>query len=120
MQSGQLNRYCEIQERRMVRASDGSGDREEQYVTVLPIWAKIEGVSVKDLIASQAAQTVISHRVTLRFGDLVGIDIGPQYRIVSDGHVYRIIGALPDNKSGREYVTLACESGIFQWQDKTR
>lgn len=118
LQAGQLDRYCELQERRLVRSSDGSGDREEHLVTVLAFWGRIEGVSVKDLIASQAAQTVISHRITVRQSDLIGIEIGPRYRVISDGQAYRIIGALPDNKSGREYVTLACESGVYQWQEK--
>lgn len=117
MQSGELNHYVEVQQRTKNRATDGSGDIEEAYVTVFPVWAKIVGQSVRDLVASKQDQVLITHRVIMRYADINSIDIGPNYRLLCEDRVYRIIGALPDDKSGREYVTLACESGAYQWQD---
>lgn len=118
MQSGELNRYVVIQQRQFIRVPDGSGDREEQIVDIFPVWAKIEGVSVKDLVASKQDKSQISHRVIMRWSDVNTIEIGPDYRLLCDNKIYRIIGALPDNKTGHEYVTLACESGAYQWQDQ--
>ena len=119
MQAGDLNHYVEIQERTTVRATDGSGDQVEAIVTLFPVWAKIEGVSVKDLVASRQNQAQVSHRVVMRWADVNTIELGPRYRLLCEGKIYRIIGALPDNQTGREYVTLLCESGAFKWQDQT-
>ena len=38
-------------------------------------------------------------------------------RLLCDGLYYRIIAPLRDNKTGREYITLACELGAYTWQD---
>lgn len=116
-QAGVYNHYCEVQKITFAQADDGSGDRTETYVTLFPVWAKIEGQSVRDLIASRQDQSQVSHRITVRQSDVSTIEIGAGYRLLCEGRVYRIIGALPDNKTGRDEVTLACESGAFQWQD---
>ena len=119
MQSGQLNRYFKVQKKQLVAKQDGSGDRETDWVDFFPINGQLSGLSVKDFIASRKDQTVTAVRILFRFSDIEPNTDWSKCRIyeVDTNLYYRIIGALPDNATGREYITLACEQGAYTWQD---
>lgn len=69
--------------------------------------AAIQPLSAREFIAAQAGQVEIDTRITIRYRDVT-----PAMRVVHRGRVYNIKGVLTDPKSGLEYVTLACSSGV--------
>lgn len=117
MQPGELTEYVEVQEYRETQATDGSGDRIKEYQTIFPIYASKEDVSTKEFISGRASQVAISHRFIVRFSDVEPGTNWNKCRLFCDGLYYRIIAGLSDNRTGKEWVTLACESGVLQWQD---
>lgn len=71
-------------------------------------WASIEPLSARDFIAAQANQSEITARIVIRYRP----GILPTMRILHRGKVYAIQGALPDAKSGLEYLTLPVSEGV--------
>lgn len=119
MQSGLLSHFFEVQRKQIIQKDDGSGDREQSWSIYFVIDGKLEGQSVRDFVASRKDQSLIAVRITVRFSDVEPNTNWAQCRLfeVDTGLYYRIVGVLPDNKTGREYVTLACEQGVYIWQD---
>lgn len=117
MQSGSLNQYIEVQSQRPVLKTDGSGDRETVWTTIFPIYGRIVDASVRDFISARKEQKVIATRIMLRQDDIEPNTDWTKCRLLCDGLYYRIIAPLRDNKTGREYITLACELGAYTWQD---
>ena len=70
--------------------------------------AAIEPASVREFLAAQQAQSEISTRIVIRYRE----GILPTMRVRHGKRVYAILGVLPDPVSGREYITLACNSGV--------
>ncbi len=71
------------------------------------LWASIEPLSVKDILTAQAAGSEIEARCMLRYRD----DIDSTMQIEHRGTRYAIDGEpMPDNRSGREYMTLMLKS----------
>lgn len=103
MQAGKLRHFVTLQ-RNDQKQDPKTGAMLDHWVDVAPLWASVEPLSVRDFIAAQAAQSVISHRVTIRFR--AGVHAG--MRVLHGAAVYRVLGALPDPRSGREYLTLPC------------
>jgi len=119
MQAGKLNQYIEVQKKKQVLIPDGSGDRETVWATLFPIYGHIDDVSVRDLIAARKDQTGISVRVLLRQSDIEPNTNWNECRLFCDDLYYRVIQPLRDNRTGREWITLACEAGIYSWEDTT-
>lgn len=117
MQTGSLNQYIEVQSKQPVLKNDGSGDRETTWTTLFPIYGHITDASIRDFIAAQKDQKVIATRIVLRQSDIAPNTDWSKCRLLCDGMYYRIIAPLRDNKTGREYVNLACEQGAYTWQD---
>ncbi|WP_180110527.1 head-tail adaptor protein [Acinetobacter sp. YH12098] len=117
MQSGKLNQYIEVQSKNPVLKPDGSGDRETVWTTIFPIYGRIADASVRDFITARKEQKVIATRIVLRQDDIEPNTDWTKCRLLCDGLYYRIIAPLRDNKTGREYITLACELGAYTWQD---
>lgn len=78
------------------------------WTTVATVWASVEPLSVRDLIAAKATQTEVTARIKMRKRP---IDSKTQ-RILHDGKIYDIKGDLPDSKSGHEYITLTVSEGV--------
>lgn len=78
--------------------------------------AAIEPLSVRDFIASQAAQSEIVARIVIRDRD----GLTPEMRVVHERRgqvvVYNPSGWLPDPESGLEYVTAPCSLGVNDGQ----
>ncbi|UFN54653.1 head-tail adaptor protein [Acinetobacter pittii] len=117
MQSGNLNQYIEVQQKMVEQAQDKSGDREEVWVNIFPIYGHITDSSVRDLIAAGKEQSAVACRIMIRQSDVLPGTDWTKCRLVCDGLYYRIIRPLRDNKTGNEYLTFACEQGVYKWQD---
>jgi len=70
--------------------------------------AKISPLSVREFIASQAMQSGITTRITIRYRD----GLTASMRILHGSRVYNPQGWLSDPDSGVEYVTAACTEGV--------
>ena len=77
-----------------------------------PLWtnvpAKIAPVSVREFIASQAMQSGIVARITIRYRT----GLTPDMRVVHNGKIYNPQGWLPDLDSGLCYLTAPCTEGV--------
>lgn len=107
MQAGKLNKRVSVQKPARVQDLE-SGAMTAGWVEERKQFAAIDPLSVNAFVAAQAAQSKVSVRIVLRYRD----DITSAWRIVHKGKIYNIEGVLPDDNSGREYLTLACSQGV--------
>jgi len=71
--------------------------------------ASVEPLSMRDLTASQSAQSELSARIVIRYRT----GVLPTMRILHRGMIYNIEGQpMPDVKSGLEYLTIGVSSGV--------
>ena len=89
--------------------------RDPQTGAVIPgwedvkkIWADVVPLSAREFVASQAVQSEVTTRITIRKRS----DVTNKHRILFRGQVYNIEGVLPDPVSGLEYLTLPCSEGV--------
>lgn len=96
-----LQTFVETQDENTGVITQGWGD----FAVRIP--ADIQPVSVREFVASQANQGTLTTRIVIRYR--AGVKSSMRAIDVRDGTVYELIGPpLPDPKSGREYLTLAC------------
>jgi SPP1 family predicted phage head-tail adaptor len=81
---------------------DSNGDTVEEWTSQGDVWAEVVPSSAREFVASDAMQSRVVARITVRRRD----DIQPNWRILWRGQYYNIEGVLPDPVSGREYFTL--------------
>lgn len=103
LQAGKLRHRITLQHNLQTQDPQ-TGAMLDGWADVAQLWARVEPLSVRDFIAAQAAQSLVSHRITLRYR--AGLQAG--MRVLHGAAVYRVLGVLPDPRSGREYLTLPC------------
>lgn len=107
LQAGKLRHRIEIQE--AIKSKDASGSLCVEWISKYKgIPAEFYPSSVKEFIASKSEHSVISARFVIRYRS----DINSSMRIICRGHIYNILGVLPDPYSGLEYLTLPVSSGV--------
>lgn len=72
------------------------------------IAAAIEPLSAAERIAAQAQRSEVTARITIR--SLPGLTA--EHRLLHNGRIYNIAGAIPDPDSGQEWLTLPCSEGV--------
>jgi SPP1 family predicted phage head-tail adaptor len=105
MRVGKLRHQVALQTRTETQ-DDDTGVITQGWADLATVWARVEPLSAREFIASQATQAKVTARVTIRYRD----DVVPTMRLVHRGQTYNIEGVLPDKDSGLEYLTLACSS----------
>lgn len=77
---------------------------------VATVWATIEPLSVKEIIAAQAEDSKMSGRITIRYRS----DINHSYRLyhAAKNMIYNVEGILADKESGLEYLTIPVSEGV--------
>lgn len=108
LDAGKLRHRVTIQ--RLIRYIDTAGDTVEGWVEFATVWASVEPLSAREFIGSQAMQSQIAVRVTIRHLDGVLASM----RLLHGAKVYVIEGVLPDKESGLEYLTLPCSQGVAE------
>ena len=105
MQAGKLRHRVDIQDYTETQDTT-TGEMVKTWGTLAVVWAAIEPLSAKEFIASQAEQSKVSLRVTIRYRD----DIKPNMRLyhAAKDQTLKIEGVLSDKDSGLEYITLPC------------
>lgn len=109
MQAGKLRHRIDFQTLNQMQ-NPVTGEMVPGWSTV---WAKVPAavtpLSVRDLIAAQAAQSEATARIVIRYR----LGVLPTMRIIYRGEVYDIKGpALPDPDSGLEYLTIMVAKGV--------
>ncbi len=72
------------------------------------LWASIEPLSARDLLAAQALHSEVTARIVIRQRD----GVLRTMRALHKGKVYTIHGVLADPVSGRDYLTLPVSEGV--------
>lgn len=106
MRAGELRHRITLQRKGQVQ-DPNTGAMIDTWATVATVWAGIEYLSVREFIAARTGQVEISARITIRYR--TGIDA--TMRAVRGDQIFNIHGVLPDNGSGREYLTLPVSEG---------
>lgn len=107
MQAGKLRHRIKFQQQTLTQ-DPVTGEMVTAWVEFATVWASVEPLSAREFIAAQAGQSEITARVVIRY--LPGVL--PTMRILHRGKAYAIHGALPDAKSGLEYLTLPVSEGV--------
>lgn len=81
-----------------------SGHMHPRWVDVVTVWARIEPLSGRQLIAAQAAQSDVSTRIIIRWRAGVTADM----RVAESDRVFHIASVVPDDQTGRSWLTLNC------------
>lgn len=71
--------------------------------------AKIESLSVRELIAAQQSMSKVTARIKIRYR--AGLDASMRIDDLVTGEIYNIEGLLPDLGSRREYLTIPVSQG---------
>lgn len=87
-----------------------TGAMDTTWNILATVWASIEPVSVRDYITSNAEQSEISTRITIRYRSGVTEDMRLYHEATNK--YYDIRGVLPDKDTGYEYLTLPCSTGV--------
>lgn len=96
-------------DRRVNRQDPVTGDAIASWqLTWSNVPAKIAPVSVREFISSQAEQSGITARITIRYRAGLTADM----RIRHGGKIYNPQGWLADPDSGQSYVTAPCSEGL--------
>lgn len=83
-----------------------TGEPVPEWVEVVTVWAAIEPLSVREFIQSDAKQSQVVARITIRYrSDLDGAVRLVHVRKEGDGAMYNPAGFLPDKDSNLEYLT---------------
>lgn len=109
IQAGRLRHRVEIQyPQETQNSSDGS--MTTTWSKLATVWAAIEPVSARDLVAAQVEDSKVTTRITIRYRP----DIFAYMRIyhAAKNQYYNIHGILSDKESGLEYITMPCSEGV--------
>ncbi len=109
MQSGRLRHRVTIQSMDDT-INDSDGERTEEWVDAFPeaLPAEILPMSGRELIASSATSSKVTTRIIVRYRT----GIVASMRVVHRGTYYGIEAVIPDQKTGTQWLTLQCTSGV--------
>jgi len=106
MDAGKLRHRVTLQDRQELQ--DTNGDISAEWVSIGDRWAAIESLSAREFLESQALQSRVTVRITMRYN----AGLTASMRILHAGKIYNPQGILTDKDSGLEYVTVPCSEGI--------
>ena len=113
-----IERYAELLDSNgNVLQDPVSGEIPREWQEVATVWAEIAPISGREFIMSQAIQSQVTARLTIRHRD--DVDASMRAVHVRKGRpdvVYNIKGVLADVESGLEYLTLPCSTGTGNGQ----
>lgn len=101
MHAGRL-RYRITFEQYQSTQDPNTGEIIKQWRPVKTVWADYQALSVKDFIAAGASQHSLSAQFVIRYRQ----GLSTEMRIAFNGQHFNPAGFLPDNKTGKEYLTI--------------
>lgn len=106
LRAGRLRHRVSLQRLQETRDPE-TGAVISDWSEVAKLWAEVAPLSAREFVASQAVQSEVSARITIRYR----ADITAKDRIVYRDKIYNIEGVLTDRDSGLEYITLPVSEG---------
>lgn len=108
MRSGRLRHRVTLQNRVAASPSNlASGEVDASWTDYLTVWASVEPLSGRELIAAQQVNSDVSVRVRLRWRD----GITAQMRVSFGGRYYEILAVVDREVRNRE-IELMCSEGV--------
>lgn len=104
MRTGTLRHRVELQER--VDTQDGTGQAVPTWRTYATVWAAIEPLSGRELIAAKQAQSQATTKMRLRFVD----GVGTTDRAVFGSRTYAINSVINPDERNRELHLMCTET----------
>ena len=109
MEAGKLRHPVEIQHKITPRDPVTGDFLAPAWVEFAKVWAAVEDLSARDMIAAKAGQSQVTGRMVIRYR----AGVLPTMRVIHRGETYSIEGhPLADKKSGLEYLTLLVSKGV--------
>lgn len=105
MRAGDLRKRVKIQQRGTTQ--DSFGQQITTWTDVAEVWASIEPMSGRELMAAAAVQSETTHTVVIRYRP----GIVPAMRINYGGRLFNI-GAVIDENERHRMLTLICSEGL--------
>lgn len=114
IRAGELNRRLTIQSRSTTQ--DTVGGQSTTWATIATVWANIEALTARELMAAQAVQSSVSHQITIRYQPLLADPKAvAEMRavLVRDGvtRIFNIHGSR-DEGERRRNIILDAEEGL--------
>ncbi len=106
--AGRLRHRVQIQKWQVTGQDPVTGAEIGEWETIATVWAAVEPLSARELIAAQAVQSKVTARMVIRHRDGLTADM----RIIHRNRVYNIHGFLEDTSSGLEYITIPVSEGV--------
>lgn len=114
LRAGALNYRITLQSRST--SQDASGGQILTWTDVAPVWANIDPLSGRELLAAQAVQSTMSHRITIRYQKQFAdpkLMAMMRATMVKDGVTrYFNIHAARDINEMRHYIIMDAEEGL--------
>lgn len=101
MRAGNLKNIITIQDR--AETTDEYGGPVYSWADYATVWAGVEPLSGRELIAAAAAQSTVTTRFRIRYRD----DITSAMRILHNGKKYNIFAVIDINEDHKELVIMA-------------
>jgi SPP1 family predicted phage head-tail adaptor len=106
--AGQYRHRVDIQDWTAIRDEE-TGAFTEAWVTVFQnVPARIAPASGREFLAAAAIQSEIIARIVIRRRP----GLKAKQRILHNGDIYNVHAWLPDQESGRDYVSAPCSAGV--------
>lgn len=114
LRAGALNRRITLQSRST--SQDASGGQLLTWTDVATVWANVDPLSGRELLAAQAVQSAVSHQITIRyqvqFADPL-VMAKMRARLVKDGVTrYFNIHGSRDEGEMRQDIIMDAEEGL--------
>jgi SPP1 family predicted phage head-tail adaptor len=116
MNAGKLNRRITLQQRSP--AQDASGQQATTWTDLFTVWAGIEPLTARELLAGQAVNTEVSHKVTVRYRTELALPVPAaalraSYASAAGTRIFGIVGVLNIDER-RAQIDLLASEGLNQ------
>lgn len=110
MRAGDLRHRITFQQRGM--SADSFGAQAETWTNVATVWADVSPLSGRELLAAQAVNVEISHKITIRWQQqFAGPKAVAAMRIVYGSRIFDIHSSI-DTDERRKTIELSCAEGL--------
>lgn len=105
---GGLRKRLVLQSR--ATAQDNTGQESTTWSDVATVWAQIEALSGREVMAAQAIQSQVSHRITVRYRSEFANPVAvARMRAVYNGRIFNISSCTNTDERNRTIELMAAE-----------
>lgn len=110
IRAGDLRHLVSVQRRD--EATDSFGQQAISWVELKEVYAQIEGLSMREMVAAKSVASEVTHQITVRYDDELWADPrqAAKYRIVYAERYFDLHGTINEDERNRTITLLASES----------